>query len=264
MRKRRIRLLRFSPAHLNTEEAVAPSDDNYAAASAPSVPHLACGTDRLHKQSEGRISNSWMVLIAILGFAIAAADGLTRAPNPWLELAPPQPLGYEPYYAAFLLAGVTFPLMFAYAKRARLSFYEALFLWFVFCTTAYMKDFSYLRWPGVPLFVTDVVLIVLLLSIYLAPHRRYLPRTFMLNICLTLFIAAGVLAAARGFLGHRDPILVLRDSALVAYSLFLLIGYHLLKSWLAIRRAAVWFVLGTALSVLNGLGWLVVAPEQRR
>jgi len=51
---------------------------------------------------------------------------------------------------------------------------------------------------------------------------------------------------------------------LIAYALFLLVGYHLFRDWLAIRRVAVWFVLGTALSVLNGLAWLVVAPEQRR
>src|SRR5207237_5789100 len=42
------------------------------------------------------------------------------------------------------------------------------------------------------------------------------------------------------------------------------VGYHLLGSWLAIRRTAVWFLLGTSLSVLNGFGWLLAAPEQRR
>ena len=57
---------------------------------------------------------------------------------------------------------------------------------------------------------------------------------------------------------------MLRDSALIAYALFLLVGYHLFRSWLSIKRVAVWFLLGTSLSALNGLAWFVVAPEQRR
>jgi O-antigen ligase len=217
----------------------------------------------IRRQIRGQVINTWLVLIVALGAVIAVGDGLTRAPNLELEFSPPQPLAYEPYYAAFLLAGVTLPLMFAYVKKTRVSLAEGLFLWFVFCTTAYLKDFSYLRWPGTPFFVTDVVLIVLLLSIYIVPRRRHFPPR-VLSIFLGLFIAAGVLAAVRGFLGRCDPILVLRDSALIAYALFLLVGYHLFKDWLAIRRVAIWFVLGTALSVLNGLAWLVVAPEQRR
>ena len=262
LRKRKTLALRIAPNLLSGNEALAlepgSTDHNYA--HTWSGPVVLIRDERV----QGQIINGWLVLIVVLGAVIAVADGLTRTPNPELELSPPQPLEYEPYYAAFLLAGLTLPLMFAYAKRARASLTEGLFLWFVFCTTAYMKDFSYLRWPGAPLFVTDVVLTVLLLSIYIVPRRRCARCPLVLNIPLAFFIAAGVLAAARGFLEHREPILVLRDSTLVGYSLFLLVGYHLFGSWLAIRRVAVWFVLGAALSVLNGLAWLSVAPEQRR
>ena len=262
LRKRKTLALRIAPNLLSGNEALAlepgSTDHNYA--HAWGGPVVLIRDERV----QGQIINGWLVLVVVLGAVIAVADGLTRAPNPELELSPPQPLAYEPYRAAFLLAGLTLPLMFAYAKRACASLTEGLFLWFVFCTTAYMKDFSYLRWPGVPLFVTDIVLTVLLVSIYIVPRRRATPYPPLLNIFLALFIAAGALAAARGFLGHRDTILVLRDSALVGYSLFLLVGYHLLRSWLAVRRVAVWFLLGAVLSVLNGLGWLVVAPEQRR
>jgi O-antigen ligase len=218
----------------------------------------------IRRQIRGPIINVWLVLIVVLAAVIAIADGLTRTANPEYWLAPPQPLEHEPYHAAFLLAGLALPLMFAYVKKARVSLAEGLFLWFAFCTTAYLKDFSYLRWPGTPLFVTDVVLIVLLLSIYIVPRRRYSHLPPLLNIFLGLFIAAGVLAAARGFFGRCDSILVLRDSALIAYALFLPVGHHLFESWLAIRRVAVWFVLGAALSVLNGLAWFVAVPEQRR
>jgi O-antigen ligase len=263
LRKPKIPALRIAPNLLSGNAALALEAGS--ADHSPDSAHAAGGPVVLiGKQTTVRIVNGWLVLIVVLGAVIAVADGLTRAPNPELELFPPQPLEYEPYFAAFLLAGLTLPLMFAYAKRARASLTEGLFLWFVFCTTAYMKDFSYLRWPGAPLFVTDVVLTVLLFSIYIVPRRRCARCPLVLNISLALFIAAGALAAARGFLGHRDPILVLRDSALVGYSLFLLVGYHLFGSWLAIRRVAIWFLFGAALSVLNGLSWFVVAPEQRR
>ncbi len=218
----------------------------------------------IRRQPRGGIVNIWLIFIVTLGAVIAVADGLTRAPNPEWELPSQGPLQYEPYYAAFLLAAVTLPLMFAYAKRVRASITEGLFLWFAFCTAAYMKDFSYLRWPGTPLFVTDVVLVVLLLSIYLLLRPHYSRSPLVLNIFLLLFVAAGLLSAARGFWEHRDTILVLRDSALIAYALFLLVGYHLFRSWLSIKRVAVWFFLGTSLSALNGLAWFVVAPEQRR
>src|SRR6266436_3709635 len=261
--KRKFPALRIPPNLLSGNGAL--GLEASATDHSPDSRHAAGGPVVLiGKETRVRIVNGWLGLIVVLGAVIAVADGLTRTPNPELELSPPQPLAYEPYRAAFLLAGLTLPLMFAYAKRACASLTEGLFLWFVFCTTAYMKDFSYLRWPGIPLFVTDIVLTVLLVSIYIVPRRRGTPYPLLLNIFLALFIAAGALAAARGFLGHRDTILVLRDSALVGYSLFLLVGYHLLRSWLAIRRVAVWFLLGAVLSVLNGLGWLVVAPEQRR
>src|SRR5882762_6548052 len=261
LRKRKVLLQQIAPRLSgNGTWALGNSGTNYSSVCtdhpAPSV--------LIRRQIRGHVINIWLVLIVALGAVIVVGDGLTRAPNLESELSPPQPLGYEPYYAAFLLAGVTLPLMFAYVKKARVSLAEGLFLWFAFCTTAYLKDFSYLRWPGTPLFVTDAVLIVLLLSIYIIPRRRYSHLPHLLSIFLGLFIAAGALAAARGFLGGCDPILVLRDSALIAYALFLLVGYHLFRDWLAIRRVAVWFVLGTALSVLNGLAWLVVGPEQRR
>ena len=217
----------------------------------------------IRKHFEGGIINGWLVLITALAGLISVADGLTRSAIDW-DLALLQPLGYEPNHAAVLLAVVTLPLTFAYAKKARVSPAEGLFLWFTFCTAAYMKDFSYLRLPGAPFFVTDAVLVVILLSIYLLPRRYCLHTPLALHLFLAFFVAAGMLAALRGFWGRGEPVLVLRDSALVAYALFLLVGYHLFRSWRSIKRFAVWFLLGTAMSVLSGLAWFVIAPEQRR
>ena len=217
----------------------------------------------LRKHRPERIVNGWLILIGIVGAIIAVADGLTRPPD--LDFQPlPQSMQYDPYSAAFLLAGITLPLAFAYARRARASLTEVLFLWFILCTTAYSKDFAYIRLPGAPLFVTDMVLIFLLTSIYIFQRRSRSRFPLVLNVSLALFVAAGAFAAARGFWGHHDSVLVLRDSAIVGYSLFLPVGYHLTRNWLVIRRVAAWFALGAALSILNGLAQFAVVPEQRR
>ncbi len=222
------------------------------------------GVVLIHRQIRGRVINIWLVLTVALGAVIAVGDGLTRAPNLELESSPLQPFGYEPYHAALLLAGLTLPLMFAYARRARVSFTEGFFLWFTLCTTTYTRDFSYLRLPGTPLFVTDIVLVVLLASLYILPRAQKPQHPLALNIFLMLFVAAGLVSAARGFWGNGEPTLVLRDSALVVYAFFLLIGYQLFRNWSSIRTLAVWFLLGTVLNVLNGAAWFVAAPEQRR
>lgn len=222
----------------------------------------------IRKRIRGRVVNIWLVLIVVLGASIALADGLTRTPiaervaereGYWNG-----PLEYKPYLGAFLLAAITFPLMIAYTRKARVSLSEGLFLWLVFCTTAYSKDFSYLRWPGVPLFVTDVVLLILFLSIFVLPRPHYPRSPLAVNLFLFLFLAAGVLSAVRGFSEHRDPIFVLRDAALVEYSLFMLVAYHLVRSWLSVRRVAAFFLMGAAVEALNGLGWFFAAPGERR
>jgi len=236
----------------------------FATYSSASPGHPGHAVVLIRKQIQGPIINGWLVLIAIFGAIITVGDGLTRPPDAALGPAPMQPLEYAPYHAALLLAAVTLPLIFAYAKKARVSLTEGLFLWFTLCTTAYMRDFSYLRLPGVPLFVTDVVLVLLLFSTCILSRARHPHQLLMLNIFFVLFTAAGLISATRGFWEHRDSMLVLRDSALIVYSFFLLVGYHLFHSWGSIKRLAAWFFLGTALSVLNGLAWFVVAPGQRR
>src|SRR2546429_8998178 len=164
----------------------------------------------IRKHPRTRIVNSWLILIGIVGAIIAVADGLKRPPNSDLEPLP-QSLQYDPYSAALLLAGITLPLAFAYARRARASLTEAVFLWFILCTAAYTKDFSYLRLPGVPLFVTDIVLIVLLTSIYIVRRRRGPRVPVVLNISVPLFALAGVLPPPLGFSG-----LIAHDSWLLA------------------------------------------------
>lgn len=272
-----MRFVRQLRGHKTILSRAAPDRPGLAGTAALSTPSNGSGNSSINapyqpgniavglcKQTVGRVINGWLILTAVVGSAIALADGLTRAPNPLLEL-PPQPLEYEPYRAAFLLAGSTLPLIVAYAKKARTSLSEGLLLWFVFCTTAYMKDFSYFRSLGAPVFVTDILLMILLLAICFSLRRHSCLPPPLLITFLTLFIAAGGVAAARGFTGHGEPKLVFRDFALIAYALFLPVGYCLVGSWQAFKRVAVWFVLGAALSVECGLGWFLVAHgDQRR
>ena len=218
----------------------------------------------VRRHPRDRIVNVWLIFIVFVGVMITVADGLTRVSIFDREEAWNGPFEYVPYQGAFLFAGLTLPLMIGYARKARVSLIEGLFLWFAFNTTAYTRDFSYVRWPGAPLFVTDAVLLVLLLSIYLSRRCRRLSTPLPVSVLLGLFLGAGALSAARGFWGHHDAMLVLRDTALVVYALFLLVAFHLLRSWLSMKRAAMWFLLGAALNTLNGLAWFIATPTERR
>lgn len=218
----------------------------------------------IRRRMQGRIVNVWLILSTVLGAAIAFADGLTRAPITEREASWNGPLEYQPYLGAVLLAALTLPLMFAYVRRARISLTDGLFLWFVFCTTAYTRDFSYVHLPGTPFFVTDIVLVILFFSVCLIARSKKLHVPLPIHLFVAMLATAGALAALRGFFQHRDAIFVLRDAALVAYPGFLYVAHHLLRSWLSIKRMAVWFLLGTGLSVLNGFGWFLAAPQERR
>jgi len=262
LRKQGVLLRQLAPRFSHRHGTIAGKDFAVSSADFPSEANQLDALIR--KRLQGRIVNGWLMLVAVAGGAIVVADGLTRGPYPELELLGQKPLEYQPNHAAFLLALVTLPLMFAYARKARVPLSEGLFLWFIVCTIAYTKDFSYLRLPGAPLFITDVVFVVLLFSIYILPRPFYPRNPLVLDLFCTLFFIAGVVSAARGLWGHGDPVLVLRDCALVAYSFFLLVGYQFFRSWLSIKRLAVWFLLGTALNVLNGVAWFFAAPEQRR
>ena len=259
--KRRNPLFRVAPDRLGGGQMQALSDG--CATFGPVSSNRPLGHVLIRKQIQGRIINTWLVVIAILGATIAVADGLTRTPVLEREAYWNGPLEYQPYLGAVLLAGLTLPLMFGYLRRARVSVTEGLFLWFVFCTAAYTRDFSYIHWPGTPFFVTDIVLVILFLSIYLFARSRGLHVPLPMNVLLAMLVAAGVLSALRGFLQHRNPMLALRDAALVAYPLFLYVANHLFRSWLSIKRVAVWFLLGTGLSVLNGIAWFIVVPAER-
>lgn len=233
-------------------------------ASQPTSPAVLRAIIRVAKSKRKNVVNIWMILTMLVGSMIVFADGLSRGPVIEREVYWNGPLEYQPYAATLWFAAVSLVLMFLYVRKAQLVLAEGLFLWFVFCTTAYTRDFAYIRWPGTPLFITEVVLGILFLWYVLVSPSKGIRVPVAVNVFLLLFIAAGLLAAAHGLLMHRAPVFVLRDVALVIYAAFLPVTHSLFSDWFAIKRLVIWFVLGTALSVLNGMAWFLAVPEQRR
>jgi O-antigen ligase len=215
-----------------------------------------------YSYAQPRSVSVWAILLVATGLIVVLADGFTRLPNTEWETTAVEPLEYEAYHGAFYFAALTLPLMFLYGASIKASRAESLFLWFLFCTTAYTKDFSYLRLPGAPVFVTDVTLAILVVSkVRLKQWRQYGRFNVVMLGCLGL---AGTSAMARGILGGEDKLLVFRDYVIVIYPLFMFVAMTLFSSWAAVKRALLWMMCGAGLSALNGLAWFLVAPNQRR
>jgi len=215
-----------------------------------------------------RMKSSWLnwplAAILLVGTAIVIADGFTRPLVLEEDWENSEAMTYESYHAAFVFGLAMLPLMMAYRKSAGISKKESVLLWFVMCTVAYSKDFAYMGVPGTPIFVTDVVLGGLCLALLgsLRSGLRTLGRTPRLAM-IWLFVS-GVICASRGVLSGQDKILVLRDSAIVAYSMFLLVTFLVVSSWQAIKRIFMFFALGGLFCSINALAWLAQQPGQRR
>jgi O-antigen ligase len=208
--------------------------------------------------------NWWVLLICLVGLIIVLGDGFTRPSMIDAEETAIEPLTYEPYQGAFVFAFFMLPLTLGYATSAGISKKEAVFLWFILCTIAYAKDFSYIGVPGSKLFVTDVVLASLLASQYKFLRNAVRSLGTLPVLAIAAFVLSGVISAARGFLGGEEKALLLRDSAIFVYSLFLLLGFLLISSWPGVRRALLFFTLGAVFCSLNAAAWFVMQPGQRR
>lgn len=211
--------------------------------------------------ANSHLLTSWFWTIAIVGGAIVLLDGLSRQFKVPEEL---EPLTYVPPWWALAFAAATLPLCLGYATRVRAPLADGLLLWFVLGTTTYVKDFAYLRVPGVPVFVTDVVLVLLFVRLFVWPRWRWISARSWTAKLLYAFLAAGAIAALRGILSGQSALLVLRDSAIVVYALFLLVGAYAVRDWNGIKRLMLFVGLGAGLSTLNALAWLMAQPGQRR
>jgi len=209
--------------------------------------------------------SSWcLAAILLVGVVIVLADGLSRPLLLEEDWVSSEAMTYEPNYAAFVFGFAMLPLMLTYGSSTGISKKETVLLWFVMCTVAYAKDFSYMAVPGIPVFVTDVVLCVLSLALWrsLRSGLRSLGRT--LGLAMIWLFVSGAICVSRGFLSGQEKVLVLRDSAIVVYSMFLLIGFLIVSSWESVKRFCLFFALGAAFSSLSALAWFLMQPGQRR
>jgi O-antigen ligase len=209
--------------------------------------------------------NSWLIFLLIFGTIIVLADGFSRdaLPDEGTVAATPA-LEYESFWSAFVFACVSLPLSYFYARKTGASRPESILFWFVLDTVAYAKDFAYIRVPGLPLFITDVVLALFLLSFFRKAGFRFLMLDRWWSRLVLAFIAVGAISVVRGVRGHQDLTLVARDAAIVVYSLFLFVGFHVVRTWDGVRRIFVATVLGAVFATLNGIAWFLAEPDQRR
>jgi hypothetical protein len=214
--------------------------------------------------AEGRAVNTWLVLLCLLGFIIVLGDGSSRLLRLDEDEVTAAPTEYEPFYGAFVFAFCTLPLALGYAKRDGIPRKEGFFLWFVMCTVAYSKDFSYISVPGVKIFITDITLAALAVSLYPSLRKGFRCLGKVPTLAIGGFFFAGALATTRGLVSGQDKLLVLRDSAIFVYSLFLPLGFLLVSSWDAAKRVFTFFAIGATFCSLNALSWFVMQPGQRR
>ena len=223
--------------------------------------HVSDSQIRTDRSAKARRS---LALLLTTGAVVALVDGITRAPNADWESMPFQnPLQYVPYKAAFVFAALLLPLTLRYARQVGSRMSEALLLWFVMCTTAYAKDFAYIHIPGVPLFVTDIVLATLVFFTFLFPRLR-IPLDFWPNRVVWLLLTLGAVEVCRSLVSGREPLMVFRDFAVPLYAVFLLIGLYVVTDWPSIRRLYRFFIYGAAMSSVTAVGWFAVVPAQRR
>ena len=57
---------------------------------------------------------------------------------------------------------------------------------------------------------------------------------------------------------------VLRDSAIIVYSMFVLVSFLIVSSWESVKRLFMFFALGALFASLNALAWFAGEPGQRR
>lgn len=204
----------------------------------------------------------WVLLILTLGAFIALANGLTRTLALTEADAPEDTFTYHAVWGAWVFGIVMLPVLLVYAEAIRAKWREAILLWLLMGTVAFQKDFSYIRWPGAPLFVTDVVLIGLLMCLIFSGCRvRIRSKPARL---LTLYILAGVLVLAWGLIQGHVLLLSIRDFAIVYYSLFAFVGYAIIRDWSAVQRVFLFYLLGAILASIDALGWFLHDASQRR
>jgi O-antigen ligase len=225
--------------------------------------HNPTGTLTLPLSRQARIP-AMLLLLIFIGCTITLINGLSSKYNDDWEYTATEALTYKPATAAILFAAITFPLVFQYARQQNASRSEALILWYVLGVTAYTKDFAYLKIPGIPLYVTDYVMGILLIRYFVWPKFRWYSLRSWPMLSAAALLCVGTIAAIRGFAGGQSPLVVLRDFGLVVYVLFLPIGILAFRNWESIKRLLLIFCIGSAMVSLFAFGYWFSNPGERR
>ena len=231
-------------------------DDGFPLRPSPAV--------RIGETVFGRIT-IWLLLAMVIGAWIGIYDGLTRDFVDDYELAPVvQVLMYEAYKAAWIFAAVVLPLILLHGKRLGFSFSESYLLWFVLCTTAYTKDFAYMKVPGVPIYITDVSLVLFVLSTFVWPRLRIPRFNNLLMQSVSFFVGLGLMEAVRS-LGMGSPATdVLRDLSFVIYIVFMPVALFARRSRELTRQYFLMLICGAVIGTLTGISWYLSQPDMRR
>ena len=212
----------------------------------------------------GRIT-VWLALAVVIGAWIAIYDGLTRDfVNDYEVGNVLDVLQYEAYKMGWLFAGVVLPLILIHGKKLGFSLSESYLLWFVFCTSAYTKDFAYIKVPGAPIYITDVSLSLFVVSFFLWPRLRIPKLNNAITRSLLFFAVLGLVAAARGIASGMVITDVLRDLSVVVYTAFLLLALYSRHSRELTRQYCLMMICGAIVGTVAGVSWYVSEPEMRR
>jgi len=204
----------------------------------------------------------WLVFAILIGASIALYDGFHRKWMTELEtFGPAVPLSYTANKAAWVFAGVVLPFMLLHGRKLRLAFTESLLLWFVFCTVAYARDFAYFKLPRVPVYVTDVILVLALVGF--AWPRLRLPKSKYV-LLLAGFSLLGIAGALRGIQQHMQLTDVLRDLSVPVYALFALPALYSRRSKTFLEQFWLMILCGAVIATLIGASWSVMQPGMRR
>ncbi len=210
-----------------------------------------------------RYESSSLLLILAVGGAIVFCDALING-MPVLASKQQESFSYAPGWGSWVFALAMLPLVWNWAWRAGAGKVEVVLLWLALCSGIYTRDFAYIRVPGTPIFITEATLLVLTVATFLWPVLRVPRLNSALMRFVVVFLLLGGVALARGLMGGGEPLRGLRDYAMVAYVVFAVITFQVVRSWDHVVRFGYILIVGAMLLTVNGVGLFLSAPGARR
>jgi O-antigen ligase len=200
-------------------------------------------------------------LLVLVSLLLVTVEGLNRGKSIGFggESDDTEILSFGPYFA-----WITLPFFVIYAQSVRIRVSEALLLWLLLGSVVYDKSFAYTKLPVLPIYVTDLVLAFCFFDLWKRQAIKFRDISRIEQIFYLLFLAAGCLAAARGFLGGQDRSKTVRDFAIVLYPAYVLVGVSIFRCWASIQRYLVVGALGAVLASINAFFWFITTPDMRR